>query len=174
MARGQQARRRQACLQVAANGPVDWPRRGPPRLTIIFRGTGKRILPEERQAWHPDVHVRFQSKAWADEAATLPMLERTPATQQCRRTRAMTSKQAFITGKRTLQSVHQLELATPSPQLLLSLPPSGWHGGSWTHFVLPRFGGQRRAQRLAYQCCSPRTLCNVPPAIVAHTSTLFF
>ena len=58
-------------LQVAArcaNGPVDWPRRGQPRLTIIFRGTGKRILPEERQAWHPDVHVRFQSKAWADEA----------------------------------------------------------------------------------------------------------
>ena len=56
-------------LQVAArcaNGPVDWPRCGQPRLTIIFRGTGKRILPEERQAWHPDVHVRFQSKAWAD------------------------------------------------------------------------------------------------------------
>ena len=58
-------------LQIAArcaNGPADWPRRGQPRLTIIFRGTGKRILPEERQAWHPDVHVRFQSKAWADEA----------------------------------------------------------------------------------------------------------
>ena len=38
----------------------------------------------------------------------------------------MTSKLSSL-GKRTLQSVRQLELATPSPQLLLSLPPSGWH-----------------------------------------------
>ena len=58
-------------LQVAArcsNGSPDVPRRGQPRLSIIFRGTGKRISPEERAAWHPDVWVRFQKKAWADEA----------------------------------------------------------------------------------------------------------
>lgn len=33
---------------------------------MIFRGQGKRISDEERKAWHPDVQVRFQPKAWAD------------------------------------------------------------------------------------------------------------
>ena len=58
-------------LQVAArcsNGSPDLPRREQPRLSVIFRGTGSRISPEERAAWHPDVWVRFQKKAWADEA----------------------------------------------------------------------------------------------------------
>jgi hypothetical protein len=58
-------------LQVAArcaNGSPDLPRHGQARLLVIFRGTGKRISPEERAAWHPDVWVRFQKKAWADEA----------------------------------------------------------------------------------------------------------
>ena len=58
-------------LQVAArcaNGSPNLPRHGQERLLIIFRGTGKRISPEERKAWHPDVWVRFQKKAWADEA----------------------------------------------------------------------------------------------------------
>ena len=58
-------------LQVAArcaNGSPNLPRHGQARLLVIFRGTGKRISPEEREAWHPDVWVRFQKKAWADEA----------------------------------------------------------------------------------------------------------
>ena len=58
-------------LQVAArcaNGSSNLPRHGQARLLVIFRGTGKRISPEEREAWHPDVWVRFQKKAWADEA----------------------------------------------------------------------------------------------------------
>ena len=64
-------RSKPSSVQVAArcsNGSPDVPRRGQPRLSIIFRGTGKRISPEERAAWHPDVWVRFQKKAWADEA----------------------------------------------------------------------------------------------------------
>ena len=58
-------------LQVAArcsNGAPNLPRRGQPPLTVIFRGAGKRISSEERAAWHSDVRVRFQKKAWADEA----------------------------------------------------------------------------------------------------------
>ena len=58
-------------LQVAArcaNGSPNLPRHGQARLLVIFRGTGKRISPEEREAWHPDVWVRFRKKAWADEA----------------------------------------------------------------------------------------------------------
>ena len=47
---------------------ADLPRCGQAKLTIIFRGTGKRTSSEERAAWHPDVCVRFQKKAWADEA----------------------------------------------------------------------------------------------------------
>lgn len=38
-----------------------------PRLTIIFRGLGKRIAPEERAQWDPRVCVTFQQKAWADQ-----------------------------------------------------------------------------------------------------------
>ena len=58
-------------LQIAArcaNGAPDAPRRGQPKLTILFRGRGQRVSAAERAAWHPDVHVRFQKKAWADEA----------------------------------------------------------------------------------------------------------
>ena len=31
-----------------------------PKLTICFRGTGKRIKESEKQAYHPDVNVQFQ------------------------------------------------------------------------------------------------------------------
>ena len=41
---------------------VCWGARG--LVGVIEHG----ISPEERAAWHPDVWVRFQKKAWADEA----------------------------------------------------------------------------------------------------------
>ena len=44
------------------------PCRGQPKLSITFRGQGKKISAEERTGWHPDVHVRFQKKVWADDA----------------------------------------------------------------------------------------------------------
>lgn len=67
-----------------ANGPEDVPRRGQPKIGIIFRGQGCRISNEEKSGWHPDVHVRFQPKAWADEAycvshAAKEMVEATAA-----------------------------------------------------------------------------------------------
>lgn len=56
-------------LQIIArahNGEEGQPRRGQPKIGLIFRGTGCRISQEEKNGWHPDVHVRFQPKAWAD------------------------------------------------------------------------------------------------------------
>ena len=50
----------------AANGAPGTPRRGQPKIGVIFRGQGKRISAEERAGWHPDCDVRFQPKAWAD------------------------------------------------------------------------------------------------------------
>lgn len=50
----------------AENGPEDAPRRGQPKIGVIFRGQGARISEEEKRSWHPDVNVRFQPKAWAD------------------------------------------------------------------------------------------------------------
>ena len=52
--------------------------------------TGKRLSPEERAAWHPHVRVRFQKKAWADEAvcedyALVVMAEITSAARQAGR-----------------------------------------------------------------------------------------
>jgi hypothetical protein len=44
---------------------------GQPWPEICFRGQGKRVTAEERAAWHPKVWVRFQPKAWYDEATCL-------------------------------------------------------------------------------------------------------
>lgn len=57
-------------LQVAArcaNGSATEPRCGQPKLTVVFRGQGKRISAEEKAAWHPEVKVRFQEKAWFND-----------------------------------------------------------------------------------------------------------
>lgn len=56
-------------LHLIARAKVDpsKPRRGQPRLGLIFRGAGMRIKQAERDGWHPDVDVRFQKKAWADD-----------------------------------------------------------------------------------------------------------
>ena len=45
-----------------------------PPATVIFPGTGKRILASERAQWDPDVVVKFQPKAWADTAFCLDWL----------------------------------------------------------------------------------------------------
>ena len=37
-----------------------------PRITVIFRVKGKRVLPDEKAAWHPDVDVLWQETASAD------------------------------------------------------------------------------------------------------------
>ena len=37
-----------------------------PKLAIIFRGKGKHISMEEKEAWHKGVDVFFQENAWAD------------------------------------------------------------------------------------------------------------
>jgi hypothetical protein len=39
-----------------------------PRATIIFRGQGLRISDSERAAWHKDIDVSFNEKAWATDA----------------------------------------------------------------------------------------------------------
>ena len=51
----------------ASNGDASMPRHGQPKLCVIFRGQGKQISQNERDARHSDVQVRFQPKAWADD-----------------------------------------------------------------------------------------------------------
>ena len=51
----------------ANNGDPSKPRCGQPKLGIIFRGTGQKVGQKERDGYHPDVMVRFQKKAWADD-----------------------------------------------------------------------------------------------------------
>ena len=53
--------KRQCTLQICCR-----PSGTQPKLAIIFRGTGKRLSLEERQAWHKNVDVYFQPNAWAD------------------------------------------------------------------------------------------------------------
>ena len=54
-------------LARATNGSASKPRRGQPKIGIIFRGSGQKISVAEKAGWHPDANVRFQKKAWADD-----------------------------------------------------------------------------------------------------------
>ena len=48
-----------------------------PKLAIIFRGLGKRITSEEKNAWHKNVDVYFQSNAWADTKFSCEWVKKT-------------------------------------------------------------------------------------------------
>ena len=37
-----------------------------PRISVIFRGQGKRISKIENESWNKDIDIYFQSNAWAD------------------------------------------------------------------------------------------------------------
>ena len=64
--------KRQCSLQVMFR-PVG----NQPRLSIIFRGTGKRISMDEKLAWHPEVDVFFQSNAWLDKQVCIEWCKNT-------------------------------------------------------------------------------------------------
>ena len=48
-----------------------------PKLSIIFRGKGKRISADEKLAWHPDIDVLWQDNAWLDQYICLKWFEET-------------------------------------------------------------------------------------------------
>jgi hypothetical protein len=64
-------------LARAHNGDSLLPRHGQPKLGLIFRGLGVRVSKAERVGYHPDVNVRFQKKAWAEEFAGKELNEAT-------------------------------------------------------------------------------------------------
>lgn len=47
-----------------------------PAVSVIFRGKGLRISQEEKDAWHPDVQVFFQTNAWMDSKVNMEWAER--------------------------------------------------------------------------------------------------
>ena len=47
------------------------------RVAIIFRGTGKRISPDEKAAYHKAVDVYWQKCAWADRNVSVDWLSKT-------------------------------------------------------------------------------------------------
>jgi len=62
----------QVCIALNGTGKENPPQ---PKMTIIFRGQGKRISAEERASWDPRVHVMFQKKAWVDGPTHIDWLE---------------------------------------------------------------------------------------------------
>ncbi|CAB1105285.1 unnamed protein product [Ectocarpus sp. CCAP 1310/34] len=46
------------------------------RISVIFRGMGKRISPVEKAAYHEDVDVFFQENAWADQKICMEWAKR--------------------------------------------------------------------------------------------------
>ena len=50
--------KRQCTLQICFS-----PAGSQPKLAIIFRGKGKQISEEEKEAWHPDVDIYFKDNA---------------------------------------------------------------------------------------------------------------
>lgn len=63
--------KRQCTLQVCFR-----PTGGQPKIGIIFRGTGKRISADEKEAYHPDVDIYFQENAWADTNVSVEWVKR--------------------------------------------------------------------------------------------------
>ena len=59
-------KKRQCTLQVCTR--ADGNQR---RIAAIFRGKGKRAHPDEKAAWHPDVHVLWQENAWVDTTVSV-------------------------------------------------------------------------------------------------------
>jgi len=57
--------KRQCTLQLCFSPDPTGPQ---PRAALIFRGQGLRISDYERAAWHPEVDVSFNEKAWANDA----------------------------------------------------------------------------------------------------------
>lgn len=53
--------KRQCTLQICFR-----PEGQQPRVSVIFRGQGKRLSAVEKASWHADVDVYFQQNAWAD------------------------------------------------------------------------------------------------------------
>lgn len=47
-----------------------------PAVSVIFRGKGLRITQEEKDAWHPDVKVFFQTNAWMDHKVNMEWAEK--------------------------------------------------------------------------------------------------
>lgn len=47
-----------------------------PRPTIIFRGTGTRVSQAEKDAYHEDVDVLYQPKAWVDRPTAISWVEK--------------------------------------------------------------------------------------------------
>ena len=64
--------KRQCTLQVCFR-----PSGEQPRLGVIFRGTGKRISQDEKEAYHPDVDVYYQENAWADTKVSVEWVQKT-------------------------------------------------------------------------------------------------
>ena len=58
--------KRQCTLQIITRAEGEQP-----RIAIIFRGKGKQIRQEEKNAWHQDVDVYWQTNAWADTEVSL-------------------------------------------------------------------------------------------------------
>ena len=63
--------KRQCSLQVMFR-----PEGEQPQISIIFRGKGLRISQEEKDAWHPDVQVFFQTNAWMDQKVNMEWTEK--------------------------------------------------------------------------------------------------
>ena len=58
--------KRQCTLQVCTRADGKQP-----RIAAIFRGKGKKVRPDEKAAWHPNVDVLWQENAWADTTVSI-------------------------------------------------------------------------------------------------------
>lgn len=64
--------KRQCTLQICFS-----PEENHVKIEIIFRGTGKRISPAEKKAYHKDVDIYFQKNAWADTDFSCEWIKKT-------------------------------------------------------------------------------------------------
>lgn len=114
-------------LQIAArcaNGDPSKPRRGQPKICIVFRGQGKRISPQEKAGWHPDVSVRFQPKAWFDDALCTAYAKK-EMKEVCAEAKSAGRESVVITDNLSGQTTKEFELALKTHKCKRHLLPTG-------------------------------------------------
>ena len=94
------------------------------RPTIIFRGQGKRISPNEKRSWDGRVNVMFQPKAWCDENVMKVWVEREWGNMFTNPPRANSSGKILVADVHRAQQTDEVkQLLQRKKTLLINVPP---------------------------------------------------
>ena len=92
------------------------------RPTIIFRGQGKKISPNEMRSWDSRVNVMFQLKAWCDENVMKVWVEREWRNMFSNPSRANSSCKILVADVHRAQQTDEVKQLLQRKKTLLNKP----------------------------------------------------